>query len=279
MISPMPGPGCGAGAVCRDHTASRPEKDATVDPASAIHASAQRRVSSASIEKPTPNTSASQTEHPRRQRDAVADRRIVARQHVPAPGVAGVRQHERQQQHEHGDGDDQCPCAGVDFTRDAAFGGLDVALELFEACRCSVACGHRAHPDDGRLWRRGADAGHAEADTGARPLPRRVGVARRGCAGAQRCAPSAIRWCGAAPVTVVVTMSPGRMSRRAGVEVHQPAVACPSGHPCGAGVLAAFARGHQQLDGAPDLRGVLLQRDPLLKVDQPLIAFLHNGFG
>jgi len=35
-------------------------KDANVDPASAIHASAHRRVSSASIEKPTPNTSASQ---------------------------------------------------------------------------------------------------------------------------------------------------------------------------------------------------------------------------
>ena len=43
------------------------------------------------------------------------------------------------------------------------------------------------------------------------------------------------------------------------VEVHQPAVARPSRHPCGAGILAAFAGGHQQLDGAPDLRGVLLQ--------------------
>ncbi len=35
-------------------------------------------------------------EHPRRQRDPVADRGVVADQHVPSPGAAGVRQHERQ---------------------------------------------------------------------------------------------------------------------------------------------------------------------------------------
>ena len=59
-ISPMPGPGCCSPAVCRDHTASMPSAHATADPASAIQASAQRRVSSASIEKPTLNTRASQ---------------------------------------------------------------------------------------------------------------------------------------------------------------------------------------------------------------------------
>jgi hypothetical protein len=52
-----------------------------------------------------------------------------------------VWQHERQQQHENGDGDQQRPCAGVDFARDTAFGVFDVALELLE-----VAVAHRAHP-------------------------------------------------------------------------------------------------------------------------------------
>ena len=41
-------------------------------------------------------------------------------------------------------------------------------------------------------------------------------------------------------------------------EVHQPAVACPTGHPRGLGVLAPFSRGHKQLDGAADLGDVLL---------------------
>src|SRR6476661_3802275 len=54
--------------------------------------------------------------------------------------------------------------------------------------------------------------------------------------------------------------------------MHQPAVASSSRHACGAGVLAAFASGHQQFDGAPDLRGVLFQRNAFLKVDQPLKA-------
>ena len=70
---------------------------ATAEPASAIQASPQRRVSSARIEKPTPNTSDQPDEHPRRQRDRLADRGVVADQHVEAPGAAGVRQHERQQ--------------------------------------------------------------------------------------------------------------------------------------------------------------------------------------
>ena len=160
----------------------QPEKDATVDPASAIHASAHRRVSSASIEKPTPKTSASQLNTRDGNAMPLADRRVVAHQHVPAPGVAGVRQHERQQQHEHRDGDDQRPCAGVDFARDAAFGRLDVALERRRSRRCLTACGHRAHPVDAGCAR-GADAGHAEADArcGGR-LPGRVGVAGPGAA-------------------------------------------------------------------------------------------------
>ena len=56
-ISPIPGPGYPSAAVCRDHTASRPRNEATVEPASAIQASAHRRVTSARIEKPTLKTS------------------------------------------------------------------------------------------------------------------------------------------------------------------------------------------------------------------------------
>ena len=59
-ISPMPGPGCPDATVCRDQMASRPAAQATAEPASATQARAQRRVNSASIEKPTPKTRASQ---------------------------------------------------------------------------------------------------------------------------------------------------------------------------------------------------------------------------
>ena len=62
-------------------------------------------------------------------------------------------------------------------------------------------------------------------------------------------------------------------------EVHQPAVACASGHPGGATVLATFPDGHQQLDGVSYLSGVLLQRDSLLKIDESLIALLDDRFG
>ena len=136
---------------------------------------------------------------------------------------------------------------------------------------------HRAHPVTVGCGRR---ARRYRACQGPHPAAaaRLRGRRRPGCAGGVSTPPSAIRWCGAASVTVVVTMSPGRISAPAGVEVHQPAVARPPGHPGGAGILAAFAGGHQQLDGAPDLGGVLLQRDPFLQLDQPLIAFLHNGF-
>lgn len=58
--SPTAGPGWPAPAVWRVQTASRPSTLAVAEPASATHATAQRRVVNASIEKPTPNTSASQ---------------------------------------------------------------------------------------------------------------------------------------------------------------------------------------------------------------------------
>ena len=61
--------------------------------------------------------------------------------------------------------------------------------------------------------------------------------------------------------------------------MNQAAVACPSAHPCGGGVLASLAGGHQQFDGPADLGDVLRQRDLLLEFHQPLIAFLHNRFG
>ena len=59
----------------------------------------------------------------------------------------------------------------------------------------------------------------------------------------------------------------------------QPAVACPTAHARGAGVLAAFTGGDEQLDGLSDQRAVVLERDPLLQLDQPLVSFLHNGLG
>ena len=277
MISPMPGPGCGSATVWRDHTASMPIGQATAEPASAIQASAQRRVSSASIENPTLNTSDQPDEHPRRQGDGLPHRGVVADQDVEAPGAAGVRQQERQQNHEHQDRHDQSPCAGIDFACDASFGGLDVALELVElaSLRSSAVTAHIP-----------AFGGALRAPTPGMPSPT-LGVTCRpaSCASPARVrrwsstSASAIRWCGAAPVTVVVTTSPGRMSRATGGEVHQPAVAGAAGHPCGAGVLAALAGGDQHLDGAADLRGVLLQRDPLLQLDQALIPLLHNRFG
>src|SRR4029453_12530867 len=101
------------------------------------------------------------------------------------------------------------------FTRDAAFGSLDVALELFEVAVVVFTCGHRAHPDED-----GCGAGIPMPGM-PRPTPVR-GLRPAACASPALvrrwlCGPpSAIRWCGAAPVTVAVTMSPGRMSRPAG---------------------------------------------------------------
>ena len=278
MIRPMPGPGWCAGAVCRDHTASRPVKDATVDPASAIHASAQRRVSSASIEKPTPNTSASQVNT----RDGNAmPSRIAAS--LPAstsqPLASPV-----------------CGSTNVSSSTNTAMaitnalapGSISRAtrrsaasmspLNSSKSAVVPIACGHRAHPDEV-----GCGAG-APMPGMPRPTPR-AGLA---CPAAWASPALVRRWVVRAAVGDQVVRrgagdgggddvaGPDVEARR--VEVHQPAVAGASGHACGAGVLAAFAGGHQQLDGAPDLRGVLLQRDAFLQVDQPLIAFLHNGF-
>ena len=248
MISPIPGPGYDSGAVCRDHTASSPSerrhrRTGQCDPRQRPAARQQRQHREADTEHQR-----QPGEHPRRQRDPLADRRLAAGQHVQSPGAAGVRQHKRQQQHEHPDGDDQRPCAGVDFARDAAFGRLDVALERLEV----AVVGRRSPAAPGRHLRFGgwcADAGHAEADTRARALPGRVGVTRAGAAvevdggvGDQ------VMRCGAGDrrgddVT-------GADLSAARVEVHQPAVAGPPGHPRGAGVLATLAGGDQQLDSA-----------------------------
>ena len=84
-ISPTPGPGCPEATVCRDHTASNPAALATAEPANATQASAQRRVNSASIEKPTPKTKASQPNT----RDGSA---IAA---LPAPRVENSTSHPR----------------------------------------------------------------------------------------------------------------------------------------------------------------------------------------
>ena len=83
--SPTPGPGCPEATVCRDHTASKPAALATAEPASAIQASAHRRVNSASIENPTPKTKASQLNT----RDGSA---IAA---LPAPRVENSTSHPR----------------------------------------------------------------------------------------------------------------------------------------------------------------------------------------
>ena len=61
-------------------------------------------------------------------------------------------------------------------------------------------------------------------------------------------------------------------------EMHQPPVTCPSTHPCGAVVFAAFSGGHQKFDGPADLVAVFLQRDLVLQRDESVIAFLHNDF-
>ena len=185
MISPMPGPGYALGAVCRDHTASSPEKrrhrrPRQCDPRQRPAARQQREHREADTEHQR-----EPGEHPRRQRDSLANRRLATGEHIQSPGVAGVRQHERQQQHEHPDGDDQRACAGVDFTRDAAFGRLDVALERLEV----AVVGRRSPAAPGRHLRFGgwcADTGHAEADTRARALPGARGRHPRGCAGGSR---------------------------------------------------------------------------------------------
>ena len=76
-----------------------------------------------------------------------------------------------------------------------------------------------------------------------------------------------------------VARTDGPVTAFAGSEVHQPTVTSPAAHPEGPVILAALPRGNEQLDGAVDLGAVSLQRDLLLKRDQPLVAFLHNVSG
>ena len=61
-----------------------------------------------------------------------------------------------------------------------------------------------------------------------------------------------------------------------GREVHEPVVGGAAGEPVGGGVLAALALGDHQLDGAADLRLVLLPGDLVDQRDQPLVALLHD---
>ena len=122
----------------------------------------------------------------------------------------GVRQHERRQQDEHEDRDDQRPCAGIDLACHTPLGGFDVTLEVVELLLV------RAMPRSQRTPAAGA-AG-AGTPTPGMPSPTPVrGFWPAACASparVRRCSSnpaSAIRWCGAAPVTVVTTMSPGRI--------------------------------------------------------------------
>ena len=103
---------------------------------------------------------------------------MTAEQHVPSAHVAGVRQDERAQQDEHQDRDHDGPCAGVDLTRDPAFGRLDVGPEGVEVphrARSRGTC--QGFDRSGGL----PDAGHAQTDT-ARALPGGVRVTGAGAA-------------------------------------------------------------------------------------------------
>src|SRR5580693_250779 len=61
-------------------------------------------------------------------------------------------------------------------------------------------------------------------------------------------------------------------------EVHQPAVTRPPGHARRASVLASFAGRDQQFHSLPYERASAIERDLLLQLNEPFIAFLHNGF-
>ena len=123
--------------------ASSPAALATAEPASATHARAQRRVNSASIEKPTPKTNANQLN--------TRDGRAIAA--LPAPcdktstshprTLPVCRQDERPDQYEHQDCNDQSPRARLYFTGDTAFGRLDVVAEGIEL---APGAAHRVHP-------------------------------------------------------------------------------------------------------------------------------------
>ena len=187
-----------------------------------------------------------------------------------------MRQDERQQEHEYADGDDQSPCTRVYFTRYPAFGRFDVTLETVEVAVVGLA--HRPHPVDA--------CGSAGAPTPGMPRPTpvrgRTPAAWASPALVRRWVPiaeSAIRWCGAAPVIVVVTTSPGRICRPSGLKcTSRPSRARPDIR-----AVAASLRPSPVATSSstvlPISRGVLFEGDPLLEVDQSLIALGHNVFG
>ncbi len=187
-----------------------------MDPASAIHANAQRRVSRASIEKPTLNTSASQmnTRDGSDTPSPIAASLPASTSQPLAPPVCGRMNVSSSTK------------TAIAMTNALAPGSISLAtrrsaasISPLKSSKSSPSCPCPRSPGTsgrGRLARGRADAGHTQADT-LRPPPASCASPAR----VRRCAstaPSAIRWCGAASVTAVVTMSPGRMSAPVGVK-------------------------------------------------------------
>ncbi len=95
------------------------------------------------MEKPTPNTNASQAN----------TREGRATSAAPAPWLPNSTSHPRTwpvcgrmndpEQDEHQDGDDDGPCAGLDLTRDPPFGRFDVGPEGVEVPAAAFV--HGAH--------------------------------------------------------------------------------------------------------------------------------------
>src|SRR5580693_1074751 len=238
-ISPTPGPGCPEATVCRDQTANNPAALATAEPAKATQANAQRRVNNASIEKPTPKTSASQANT----RDGSATAA------APEPCVANSTSHPR-----------TLPVCGrmndpistntrMATTKALAPGSISRAIRRSAASISSRKASNAPRFGSLRLI----------ACTQVVPRPRPVSRCPA-CRDRHRC-----------DVARAHLLSAGR-------EMHQAAVARAPAHPRGAAVLAAFPGGHQRLNGPPDLVAVLLQRDLVLQGDQSLVTFLHDGF-
>ena len=272
-ISPIPGPGCPAATVWRDQTANSPAAQAIAEPASATQASAQRRVISASIEKPTPNTSANQAN--------TRDGRATAA--APAPWLLNSTSHPRTspvcgRMNDPSStntriGDDEGPCARVDLARDPAFGGLDLGPEGVECRRVLL---HRAHPRGSSRLDGRPDAGHAKTDT-ARALPGGVRVTGAGAAVGQdaRVGDEVVRR----------GLGDHRGDDVAGPHLLSFAVKCTSRPSRARPVMRAVRASLRPSPVATSSSTVwpISARLPSSEicscsVDQPLIAFLHNGF-
>ncbi len=223
-------------------------------------------------------------EHPRRQRHPVADRRIIADQHVQplAPPVCGRMNVSSSTNTQ------------IAITNALAPGSISRAIRRsaasmspLKSVEVAVVAGRRRSPrTSGRRRRSRAPRCRAYRDRrpGMPQAPTPVGPLPAACASPARVrrwastAPSAIRWCGAAPVTVVVTMSPGRI-------VELPGAKCTSrpsrARPDIRAVLASLRPSPVATSSStvrPTCARVLLQRDLLLQLDQPLIALGHNSF-